>query len=93
VSYYYTNQADRAITQFDYSLGIDPKHLKTLLNMGVVRAFGKQDLEGASAVWKQVIALAPESPEGQAARKSLDAIVAGHANLPSGSQGQSGTPQ
>jgi tetratricopeptide (TPR) repeat protein len=93
VSYYYTNQADRALKQFDYSLGIDPKHLKTLLNMGVVRAFAKQDLEGASAAWKQVIALAPGSPEGETARKSLDAIAAGHANLPSGPQGPTGSPQ
>ena len=93
VGYYYTNQADRAIKQFEYSLGIDPKHLKTLLNMGIVRAFGKQDLAGATALWKQILALAPGSPEGEAAKRSLDAIAAGHSTLETGSQGQSGSPR
>ena len=45
VAYYYTNQPDRAVKQFEHSLAIDPKHTKTLLNMGIVKAFGKQDLE------------------------------------------------
>ena len=31
------------------SLSIDPAHTKTMLNMGIVKAFGKQDLAGASA--------------------------------------------
>ena len=93
VGYYYTNQADRAIKQFEYSLGIDPKHLKTLLNMGIVRAFGKQDLAGATALWKQILVLAPGSPEGEAAKRSLDAIAAGHSTVETGSQGQSGSPR
>ncbi len=45
VAYYYTQQADRALAQLDHSLKIDPTHLKTLLNQGIIRAFGKQDLE------------------------------------------------
>ena len=45
VSYYYTNQPDRALAQFDRSLAINPKHTKTILNQGIVRAFGKQDLD------------------------------------------------
>ena len=47
VSYYYSNQVDRALAQFARSLEIDPKHTKTWLNLGIVRAFGKQDLTGA----------------------------------------------
>src|SRR5215213_7629854 len=47
VAYYYTNQPDKALATFDRSLAIDPKHIKTLLNVGIVRAFGKQDLAGA----------------------------------------------
>ena len=46
VSYYYTNQVDQALAQFARSLEIDPKHTKTWLNLGIVRAFGKQDLAG-----------------------------------------------
>jgi tetratricopeptide (TPR) repeat protein len=78
VSYYYVNQPDRALQQFDESLKIDPKHAKTLLNMGIVRAFGKQDLAGAEQVWQQVIELEPNSPEGQAAKRALDSLKSAH---------------
>ena len=78
VCYYYTNQADKALAQFDHSLKLDPKHAKTLLNVGIVKAFGKQDLAGATEAWQQVIQLAPESPEGQAARRALDTMKAAH---------------
>jgi cytochrome c-type biogenesis protein CcmH/NrfG len=78
VAYYYTNQPDRALKQFDHSLSIDPKHVKTLLNVGIVRAFGKQDLAGAGRAWQQVVDLAPNSPEGQAAKKGLEGIKSAH---------------
>jgi tetratricopeptide (TPR) repeat protein len=81
VSYYYTNQPDRALAQFDRSLAIDPKHTKTMLNVGIVRAFGKQDLDGATKAWEQVVAIAPSSPEGQAARRALDAMKNAHPNV------------
>ena len=78
VSYYYTNQADKALDQFSHSLKIDPKHGKTLLNVGVVKAFGKQDLAGAEEAWQQVVQLSPESPEGQAAKRALDSLRSAH---------------
>jgi tetratricopeptide (TPR) repeat protein len=78
VAYYYTNQPDRAITQLEHSLSIDPKHTKTLLNMGIVRAFGKQDLEGAARAWEQVVAIDPNSQEGQAAKKGLEGLRSAH---------------
>ncbi len=78
VAYYYTNQPDRAIAQFDHSLSVNPRHTKTLLNLGIVRAFGKQDLTGAAAAWEQVVAIAPDSVEGQAAKKGLEGIQSAH---------------
>jgi tetratricopeptide (TPR) repeat protein len=78
VAYYYTNNPEKALEQLDHSLKIDPKHAKTLLNIGIVKAFGKQDLEGASKAWQQVIDLAPDSPEGQAARRALDTFKSSH---------------
>jgi tetratricopeptide (TPR) repeat protein len=78
VSYYYTNQPDRALEQFERSLAIDPSHTKTMLNVGIVKAFGKQDLEGAEEAWQRVVQLAPDSPEGQAARRALDSLKAAH---------------
>src|SRR5437867_6119421 len=79
VSYYYTNQPDKALEQFARSLQLDPKHTKTLLNIGIVKAFGKQDLDGASKAWEQVIQLEPNSPEGQAAKRALETLRSAHA--------------
>ena len=79
VSYYYTNRPDHAIAQFDHSLKLDPRHTKTMLNKGIVLAFGKQDLAGASEQWKRVVEIAPDSPEGQAARRALEGVASAHA--------------
>ncbi|HEY7788922.1 MAG TPA: tetratricopeptide repeat protein [Vicinamibacterales bacterium] len=85
VSYYYVNQPDEALKQFQHSLSIDPKHLKTLLNVGIVRAFGKQDMAGAAKAWQQLIAIAPDSPEGQAAKQALDGMRSAHPGTNPGS--------
>ena len=79
MSLYYTNKADEALEQFERSLKISPNHTKTLLNKGIVLAFGKQDLRGAAEEWKKVVTLSPDSPEGQAARRALEGIAAAHA--------------
>jgi len=78
VCYYYTNQPDKALEQFSRSLKLDPKHAKTILNVGVVKAFGKQDLDGAMQAWQQVIQLAPDSAEGAAAKRALDSMRSAH---------------
>ena len=78
VCYYYLNQPDKALAQFAQSLTLDPKHAKTLLNVGIVKAFGKQDLDGALQAWQQVIQIAPDSPEGQAAKRALDSLRSAH---------------
>jgi tetratricopeptide (TPR) repeat protein len=90
VSYYYANQADRALAQFERSLQIAPKHTKTMLNIGVVRAFGKQDLTGAASVWQQVVDIAPESREGQAAKRMIEAVRSAHPETPAPAGGATG---
>ncbi len=89
IAYYYMNQPDKALAQFDHSLSVNPAHAKTLLNIGIVRAFGKQDLTGASAAWEQVLKVAPGSQEARAARQALDGVRAAHQNL-GGSPGGTG---
>ena len=79
IAYYYMNQPDRALAQFDRSLAIDAAHTKTLLNVGIVRAFGKSDLDGAEKAWQRVLDVAPNSPEAALARKGLEGLRAGHA--------------
>ena len=78
VSYYNLNQPDRALKQFEFSLSVDPRHTKSMLNMGIVQAFGKQDLAAAVATWNKLLAMAPDSADAQAARKALDALKAAH---------------
>ncbi|MBA3948382.1 MAG: tetratricopeptide repeat protein [Acidobacteria bacterium] len=78
IAFYYTNQADRALAQFAHSLSVSPVHTKTLLNQGIVQAFAKQDLDAAAKSWARVVELAPESPEGQAARRALDGLRTAH---------------
>ena len=82
VSYYYSNRTDDALKQFDYSLNLNPNHTKTLLNQGIVRAFGKRDLKGATEAWEKVVKIAPESPEGQAAKQGLQGIAAAGRGAP-----------
>ena len=79
VSYYYTNRTDEALAQFEHSLKVSPNHTKTLLNKGIVLAFGKENLQAAADEWKKVVALSPDSPEGQAARRALEGVEAAHA--------------
>lgn len=76
VSYYYTNRTDEALKRFEESLKINPKHTKTLLNKGIVLAFGKEDLKGAAAEWQKVVELAPGTPEGEAAKRALEGVAA-----------------
>jgi tetratricopeptide (TPR) repeat protein len=90
VSYYYQNQPDKALAQFQRSLKIDPKHTKTMLNQGIVLAFAKQDLSAANKAWQRVVELAPDSPEGQAAKRALDAMKSAHPTL--GGAGQAAAP-
>ena len=85
IAYYYLNQPDRALQQFDRSLALDPTHTKTLLNIGIVRAFGKQDLEGAAKAWQQVIDTAPGSPEARMATQALQGLRSAHPQTGGGS--------
>jgi tetratricopeptide (TPR) repeat protein len=81
VSYYYNKETDRAIDQLQRSLLIDPSHPKTLLNLGVVKAFGKQDLKGATEAWQKLVEVAPQTPEGQQAKRALDSLSSAHGNI------------
>ena len=78
VALYYLGDIDRALAQFARSLEVDPGHAKTILNLGIVRAFGKQDLEGAIQAWEDVQRVAPGSPEALAAAEALERIRAAH---------------
>jgi hypothetical protein len=52
-----------------------------MLNIGIVRAFGKQDLKGAAEMWQKVVDVAPQSEEARAARQALDGVRSAHPDL------------
>jgi tetratricopeptide (TPR) repeat protein len=87
VCYYNVNQTDKALAQIDHSLSVDPKHAKTLLNQGIIRAFGKSDLKGAIESWEKVMAVAPGTEEARHAQQALNDLKAAH---PGGAVGTSG---
>ncbi len=76
VSYFYTGFIDQAVEQLDRSLEIKPDHPQTWLTVGIVRAFGLDDLEGAMEAWERVIEVAPDGPEARAAREALTRVPA-----------------
>ncbi len=76
VAYYYMDDTDRALSQFARSLDVAPAHPKTILNIGIVRATGKQDLAGAIEAWEEVQRVAPDSQEALAAADLIEHIRA-----------------
>ena len=87
--YHYTKQPDKALAQLETSLKINPTDVRALLNQGVVRAFGKNDLNGAAESWQKVIAIAPSSPEARSAQQGLEGIKSQHNSTPAGAGGGS----
>ena len=47
------------LAQLDKSLTYDPKHAGTLINIGIIRWKGKNDVDGAVAAWEKAIKLSP----------------------------------
>lgn len=78
IVYFYQGQMDRALAQIDRALAVEPNHVKALLNQGIIRWRGKQDIVGAEQSWERVIELAPDSEEARFARQGLDGLRAAH---------------
>ena len=60
---YYTGDADGALAELDKSLTYDPKHPGTLMNIGIIRWQGKNDVNGAVAAWEKLLKLNPNFPQ------------------------------
>jgi len=60
---YYTGDVDGALAQLNQSLTYDPKHAGTLMNIGIIRWKGKNDIDGAVAAWEKVLQYHPDFPQ------------------------------
>jgi tetratricopeptide (TPR) repeat protein len=65
---------DRALANFEQAQKIAPTHVQSAYNIGVVWSKHKNDPVKATAAWKKVIQLAPNSPQAAEARQGLAAL-------------------
>lgn len=62
---------DKAIANFEKANKLNPKHLPSLFNLGIVYSEDKKDLPKAIKVWNQLIAIDPSSPQAAQARQAI----------------------
>jgi len=60
---YYTGDVDGALAQLNQSLAYDPKHAGTLMNLGIIKWKGKNDIDGAVAAWEKLLQYHPDFPQ------------------------------
>ncbi|HYG69222.1 MAG TPA: tetratricopeptide repeat protein [Anaeromyxobacteraceae bacterium] len=68
--------ADRALANFQKAASLDKQHLQSRFNQGIVLAFDKKEPQKAIAVWNELIALAPSSPQAAQARQLIQDLQA-----------------
>ncbi len=62
---------DKAVANFEKANRLQPAHLQSLYNLGVVYAFDLKDVPKAEAAWNRIIQLAPSSENASQARQAL----------------------
>ena len=69
---YYLGDVDGAIAQLNKSLTYDPKHAGTLMNLGIIKWKGKNDVDGAVAAWQKLLQLNPNFENKEAIQHMID---------------------
>ena len=77
VMYRDSGRFDEAIANFEKAGKIDPRHVQSVYNLGVVWANDKHDTAKATAAFNKVISMAPTSPQAGEARKALADLARG----------------
>jgi len=78
---YYLGDVDGALGQLNKSLTYDPKHMGTLINIGIIKWKGKDDVNGAIAAWQQALKLNP-SPKDKEVLEHMIAEAKQQQNKP-----------
>ena len=68
---YYTGDVDGALAQLNQSLTYDPKHAGTLMNIGIIKWRGKNDIDGAVAAWEKLLQYHPDFPQKDLVQQML----------------------
>jgi cytochrome c-type biogenesis protein CcmH/NrfG len=69
--------ADEALANFQKATSIDPQHLQSRFNTGIVFAYDKKDAQKAIATWSELMKLAPNSPQAAQARQLIGELQQG----------------
>jgi cytochrome c-type biogenesis protein CcmH/NrfG len=87
---YYTGDVDGALAQLNQSLTFDPKHAGTLMNIGIIKWKGKNDVNGAVAVWEKVLQYHPDFPQKDLVQHMITQAKQSVKTAKIGSDGQKG---
>lgn len=74
VMYRELGQFDKAIANFQKSSKLDPMHVQSLFNLGVVYAQDMHQPDEAAKAWNKVLILAPTSQQAAQARQQLNQL-------------------
>ena len=67
---------DKAIADFKQANKLDPTHVQSLFNLGIVYGTDKHDTPDALKAFNRVIEIAPNSPTAEQARKAIEELKA-----------------
>ena len=70
-AYWYSGNADKALSELQTSLKYKPGHPQTLFNLGWVRWQGKADPKGAIEAWQQLLKSNPDYPQKDQVEKYI----------------------
>jgi cytochrome c-type biogenesis protein CcmH/NrfG len=73
---------DKAVANFQRANQVDPRHVQSIYNLGVVYAFDLKDQAKAIAAWNRVIEVAPQSPQAAQARQNIQELKSPMPQLP-----------
>jgi cytochrome c-type biogenesis protein CcmH/NrfG len=73
---------DKAVANFQRANQVDPRHVQSIYNLGVVYAFDLKDQAKAIAAWNRVIEVAPQSPQAAQARQNIQELKSPVPQLP-----------
>jgi cytochrome c-type biogenesis protein CcmH/NrfG len=62
---------DKALANFKQAGKLNPNHLPSLLNLGVVYATDLHDMPSARKVWTRIVEVAPGTPQAEQAKALL----------------------
>lgn len=78
IMYRALRQFDRALANFQKASRLQPNHLQSLYNLGVVYGFDLHDRTRAEEAWNRLIQLSPTSEDANRARAALAQLRAGN---------------